>query len=300
MATYVVCVDGSTNSDDGLRLANACANCDDSIVICCSAEPIDGHIANMFETMIAADMNQAINFDIQAATEAVQHSISLIDRPFSTRILHSTSQDAASSVCDEFDGKCDVIVVGSRGLGRAAQFFMGSFSSSVVARCRESAVLITPPIHPPMKYDGIVRCVCLVDGSGAALRCIRVLAKLLHHRDCVCFMNCVPQSPNAAVQCASVQAGEAHGVSAVHEYRTAGGLAQQVFHNIEAADDVHAAALRFVADNSNGMGGPVTYIAVGSRGRRPLDPVSLLLGSTARSLLNTGKFPILVLTSGQA
>jgi len=254
MATYVVCVDGSDHSNSAVEVAKACSHQSDSVIL------------------LAVVSKQAIG-NLEYMERAAS---SLKDRKVSTQILSSSISDPSYTILSECDGRCDVIVTGTRGRGMLAQKLLGSVSARLVNNVRESAVLVVP--NRAFHTGATVHCICMNDGSVHAMRCVKLLARLLQERDSVCFLTCLSKDAQ------NTTAPQTEGRDVYQQY---GGKARISCHSVYSSDPAAA-----VTDLLSTSQEPVNFIAVGCRGLNPVQ--SMVLGSTTRSLIASGTYPILI------
>jgi len=259
MPTYIVCVDGSGYSHCAVQVAKACTHSSDSITI-----------------LTVVPSQTAGNRDL----EYMEHAASILaDRTVSTQVLESASSDPSSTILTACEGHCDVIVVGTRGRGVVTQALLGSVSACLVNQVHQSAVLVAP--NRKLHFDSTIQCICMNDGSEHALRCVKLLAKLLQEGDHVCFMTC---QLKVGRESAELQTASNISQEVFQEY---GGKARVSSYSVYSADPAAA-----VTEYVNSFPQKTTFIAVGSRGLSKLH--SITLGSTTRSLLEGGLCPILV------
>jgi len=254
MPSYTVCIDGSENAQRAAFVANSCSHRTDTITILAVVpKPAVGSFAYMEKAALVFE-----------------------DRKVSTQILESPSNDPSSTILGSCDGHCDVIVTGTRGRGTIKQFLLGSVSSYLVNSVRESAVLVVPNLE--FKTDGFVNVICMFDGSEHALRCVKLLARLLTAEDRVCFMACldVHQEDTTSQHVVPREA-----------FAQYGGKAHVTCYSVYSSEPVTA-----LTDFIENLHESVSYIAVGSRGLSAVKTVAL--GSTTRSLLSTGSHAVLV------
>jgi len=273
MSRYIVCVDGSVNSTAAVYMTKRCSKAGDSIELIAAVKTSRKLLTNA-ERTAKAEHNLA-----EAAAKLSEKSVT-------SRIVESPHRNPAAALLEACEGHCDVIVVGTRGLGVIARTFMGSVSSTLLSTCRQSAILVTP--NNNFLPDGPIRCLCMNDGSAPALQCVKLLAKLLSASDSVCFFACQPETTSANHAGQLKTRGEMGCYQATEQFHECGGKAQ-ITEQYVVSSQPAAAALKY-ADKA----GDVTYIAVGARGLNAFD--RFYLGSTTRTLIDSGKYPVLVMT----
>lgn len=86
------------------------------------------------------------NFDVLAGPESLEReAVGLLERLGVAAVGHLIEGDPASAILDTADEvDADLVVVGSRGLGRATRFLRGSVSSKVASHAHTSVLVIQP------------------------------------------------------------------------------------------------------------------------------------------------------------
>jgi nucleotide-binding universal stress UspA family protein len=86
------------------------------------------------------------NFDVLAGPESLRsEAVGLLEGLGVNAVGHLVEGDAASSILDTVDEvDADLVVVGSRGLGRATRFLRGSVSSKVASHAKTSVLVVQP------------------------------------------------------------------------------------------------------------------------------------------------------------
>jgi nucleotide-binding universal stress UspA family protein len=86
------------------------------------------------------------NFDVLAGPESLEREVvEMLDHLGVTAVGHLIEGDPGSAILDVADEvEADLVVVGSRGLGRATRFLRGSVSSKVANHAHTSVLVIHP------------------------------------------------------------------------------------------------------------------------------------------------------------
>jgi len=274
MPTYVVCIDGSSNSDAAVRMLKVCTKSTDEITV-----------------MTAVPQCSNTSPEWKHAVQVVQSgSAALKERNVAIQIVQSSGDSIGDTLVSECDGHYDVVIVGTRGHGVVTKALMGSVSDKLVSKCRQSAVMVVPK-KDYTSADGPVRCVCLSDGSEQAQQCSRVLAKILVETDHVYFLSVARKVDDTRHQGQVTTQSQFACLQCINAFTEAGGKAQYSEHVVQHSDPV-TAAMDFVS----AADGPIAFIAVGSRGFGKLD-AHFFLGSTTQGLIQRAQLPILVATT---
>ena len=85
-------------------------------------------------------------FDVLAGPESLQDEVvALLESLGVKAVGHLVEDDPASAILDTADDvEADLVVVGSRGLGRATRFLRGSVSSKVASHAKRSVLVVHP------------------------------------------------------------------------------------------------------------------------------------------------------------
>lgn len=125
--------DGSRASENALKLALDVAKQDESIEI------VAAHILKVLGAM-AGGAQDALIRQAEAVSDDLEKALANIPNPSEVKLLRGDSPADLLLRCAKEDG-CDLIVMGSRGVG-GAKGYLGSVSYAVVQRAERVAVLI--------------------------------------------------------------------------------------------------------------------------------------------------------------
>lgn len=86
------------------------------------------------------------DFDVLAGPESLHDEVvAMLESLGVTAVGHLVEDDPASAILDTADDvDADLVVVGSRGLGRATRFLRGSVSSKVASHAKRSVLVVHP------------------------------------------------------------------------------------------------------------------------------------------------------------
>jgi len=205
------------------------------------------------------------------------------------RIAEGDARDAIIRVAEEW--KADVVVVGSRGLGRAEGFLLGTVSLAVVRHCPRPVLVVKE--GAPVLRSAVVA----VDGSQDALNAVRLfagwptLASLTVHLVGVVEPVPLPRTAPAIIRAqlqASVTAAEAERRAALER---ALGAARPLLSAAKTTEtltsgDPAAELLRIANANAADL------IVLGARGLGAVQ--RLVLGSVSEAVLHDARCAVLV------
>ena len=140
--TIVVGCDGSTNATDALITAADLVDTDGTVhVVVAYHRPSEADVLRILESL-PEEFRQT--FDVLEGPQRILNSATtILEQHGVAHEGHLVEDDAASALlalADDTDA--DLIVVGSRGLGRAARFLRGSVSSRIANHADRSVMIV--------------------------------------------------------------------------------------------------------------------------------------------------------------
>lgn len=145
MKTILVAVDGSENSKEAFLFALSLLDQDDIIMALHVCEGFPG--GDWPEGVLAAEALQAAEDRASVTHEALLNQYRRMIPLDSKFIAMVSTGDPRIEICETANHEnVDIVVVGSRGLGKIAKLILGSVSDSVVHNCSRP-VLVIPSLH---------------------------------------------------------------------------------------------------------------------------------------------------------
>lgn len=140
--TIVVGIDGSDGSQRALDAAIDLVETSGTIhVVSAYDAPSNHHVAQAYASVPAEFI---ANVDVLAQPRALlDDATNTVTSSGLTGVSHFVDADPASAILDiAEDVDADLVVVGSRGLGRASQVLRGSVSTKIAHHCRVDFLVV--------------------------------------------------------------------------------------------------------------------------------------------------------------
>lgn len=213
---------------------------------------------------------------------------SLQDRQIKSRAISIPSNEALAGEeivkhCNA--GEYELIALGSRGLGRARSFFLGSVSKKVVSEAKRSVIISKTSI------DSIKRILLAYDGSDGSKNALRMIADLAKKFNAVVNVICVISEPMLTAEL-NVRAAVDRLDKEMKYY---GNQAKSTLEELGVACEeskVVGSEKISVAISKEAEEGQYDIVALGTRGWGRAR--TLLLGSVAMGVLDSSKANVLV------
>lgn len=276
----LVAVDGSESADNALTLATRIAEK-------CSAVIDLIHVSD-------SQMGQSIGTRAPSKSTfsdgsvLLERSKTLVAKGLKTKPIYSFS--SPNSVGDEIlstaeAGEYDLLVLGSRGLGRARGFFLGSVSKKIVGESKCS-VLVSKA-----KTNDINRVLLAYDGSEGSRKTLGVVADLAKKFNAVVNVVSAISEPMISAELNVRAAIERLDAEMSHYSNEAASSLKELGVTSENAKVVGARKIS-IAIAREADQGKYDIVALGNRGWGKTK--SMLLGSIASSVLDTSKVSLLI------
>lgn len=142
LMTVVVGFDGSPNGQDAVRVAaDLVADGGTVHVVTAYKEPSAAEMGRMWDQVPAEYRG---SFDVLSEPQSHRDvAMAMLSERDVTAVDHLVADDAASAIMDTADEvHADLIVVGSRGLGRGTRILRGSVSSKVASHATTSFLVV--------------------------------------------------------------------------------------------------------------------------------------------------------------
>lgn len=227
----------------------------------------------------------------RSAAEQTRAALGLNGTAAAVRVAEGDAREEILRVAEEWDA--DLVVVGSRGLGRAKGFFLGTVSLAVVRHCERPVLVVKG------RTRALTSAVVALDGSEHALNALRFFARWPKPADLtlhlvgvvepVPFPRTAPKMIRAELQ-AAVAAAEGERRDALEQALAAARAVLPVGETIETLTSGHPAeeVLRIADKNA------VDLIVLGARGLGAVQ--RLLLGSVSEAVLLGAQCAVLIAT----
>lgn len=276
----LVAVDGSESADNALsiatRIAEKCSAAIDLIHVS------DSHVSQSIGTRTSSKST------FSDGSMLLERTKTLVAKGLKTKPIYSFS--SPGSVCDEIlkaaeTGDYDLLVLGSRGLGRTRGFFLGSVSKKVVAEAKCS-VLVSKA-----RINNIARVLLAYDGSEGSRKTLAVVSDMAKKFNSVVDVVSAISEPMISAELNVRAAVERLDDEMQYHSNQAALSLRELGVNSESAKVVGARKIS-IAIVQEAEKGKYDIVALGNRGWGKTK--SMLLGSIASSVLDTCEANLLI------
>lgn len=276
----LVALDGSESADNALTLASRIAEKYSAAI----------DMIHVSDSEVGSSLGTRASSKSKFSDGSIlrERAKTLLARGLKTRPIYSYS--SPGSIGEEIlktaeSDNYDLLVVGSRGLGRAKGFFLGSVSKKIVGEAKCS-VLVSKA-----KTNNIKRILLSYDGSEGSKKTLWMVAGIAKKFDAVVDVVSVISEPMIAAELNVRSAVERLDDEMRYYSNQAASSLKEMGVNSENAKVVGARKIS-IAIVRQAEQGKYDMVALGSRGWGKTK--SMLLGSIASSVLDTSKVSLLI------